>query len=142
MRKHVIAALLASCPLFAGAADWYKFNDSEERTDLVDRSTMVRKGNHVMSWSKVRFRVPQVYKGGEANGARYSSAMQFADFDCSKRAIYIIAVNYFEGSDVDGSLTYAEKPLPGELPFFAPVAPDSVGEAWMKYVCSSAKQKR
>lgn len=62
MRKHVIAALLASCPLFAGAADWYKFNDSGERTDLVDRSTMVRKGNHVMSWSKVRFRVPQVYK--------------------------------------------------------------------------------
>jgi hypothetical protein len=31
MRKHVIAALLASCPLFAGAADWYKFNDTEER---------------------------------------------------------------------------------------------------------------
>jgi len=87
MRKHVIAALLASCPLFAGAADWYKFNDTEERTDLVDRSTMVRKGNHVTTWSKVRFRVPQVYKGGEATGARYSSAMQFADFDCSKRAI-------------------------------------------------------
>ena len=142
MRKHVIVVLLASCPLFAGAADWYKFNDTDERTDLIDRSTIVRKGDHVTSWSKVRFRVPQVYKGGEANGAWYSSAMQFADFDCSKRAGYIIAVNYFEGSDVDGTLTHAEKPVPGELPFFTPVAPDSVGEAWMKFVCSFPKHKR
>jgi len=43
--------------------------------------------------------------------------MQFADFDCAKRAIYIIALNYFEGSDADGALAYAEKPVPGELPF-------------------------
>jgi hypothetical protein len=76
MREHVVAALLASCPLFAAATDWYKFNDTEERTDLVDRSTMARKGGHVTTWSKVRFRVPQVYKAGEANGARYSSARQ------------------------------------------------------------------
>jgi hypothetical protein len=141
MRKQIIAALFSLCPLLAEAADWYKFNENEERVDLVDRSTVVRKGTHVTSWSKVKFRVPQVYKGGEAAGALYSSAMQFADFDCARRAIYIIAANYFEGSDVDGSLTYSEKPIPGEQPYFVPVAPDSIGEAWMKYVCSSANRK-
>jgi hypothetical protein len=123
MRKQIIAALFSLCPLLAEAADWYKFNENEERVDLVDRSTVVRKGTHVTSWSKVKFRVPQVYKGGEAAGALY------------------IAANYFEGSDVDGSLTYSEKPIPGEQPYFVPVAPDSIGEAWMKYVCSSANRK-
>jgi len=48
------------------------FNDTDERIDLVDLSTLVHKGTDVTSWSKVKFRVPQVYKGGEANGTRYS----------------------------------------------------------------------
>lgn len=142
MRKQVIAILLTLCPLFAKAADWYKFNDTEERIDLIDRSSLVRKGVHVRSWSKVSFRAPQVYKGGEADGARYSSAMQFAEFDCAKRRIYIIAVNYFEGSDITGSLVHAEKPVLGEPPYFTPVAPDSAGETWMKNACASIKQRR
>lgn len=142
MRRPVTAVLLASCPFFAVAADWHKFNDTEERIDLIDRSSLVRKGTHVTSWSKVSFRVPQVYRGGEASGARYGSAMQFANFDCVKRTIYIIAVNYFEGSDVDGALVHAEKPLLHESSLFTPVAPDSVGEAWMKSACSPVKQKK
>ena len=140
MRKQIAAALLASCPLFAVAADWYRFNETGERTDLLDRSTLIRKGQHVTSWSKVSFRTPQVYRGGEADGVRYRSAMQFADFDCSKRTIYIVAVNYFAEDDADGSVIHVEKPVPGERPFFTPIAPDSVAEVWMKHACARTKR--
>lgn len=140
MNNPIILVLLVLCAPLALAADWQKFSETADRSDLLDRSTLVRKGEHVRSWSKVSFSTPQVFKGGGADGVRYNSALQFADFDCDSREIYMILVNYFGGHDADGQLLHTEKPVPGERPTFMPVAPDSIGESWMKMACSMVKR--
>ena len=142
MKTTIIFVLLAAGMPLASAADWQKYNETEERFDYLDRSTVVRKGGNVRSWSKVNFAEPQVFKGGSGDGTRYSSAMQFGDFDCKARELYMVMVNYYAGPDADGGVVQSEKPTPGERPAFMPVAPDSVGESWMKKVCGEAKRKK
>ncbi len=142
MRKSIFLGLFMLVHPVAFAAEWRKFSETELRSDYIDRSTLARKGKHVRSWSKVAFSAPQVFRGGAADGIQYRSALQFADFNCESRELYVIAVNYFAGLDADGALLHSEKPMPGERPAFTPIAPESVGESWMKQACSAPDRQK
>lgn len=142
MKKLLFFVLLGVCASSTFAADWKKLSETESRSDFLDRSSVSRKGVHVRSWSKVKFRAPQELKGRVSEGTHYSSALQFADFDCDARELYLVSVIYYAGTDVNGRLLHSEKAARGEVPSFTPVAPGTVGETWMKNACNKPNKNR
>lgn len=134
--KTILLALNLVCSANASAAEWEKITTSDDSTHYVDREGVVRKGSHVRSWTKVTFDGPQTYKGGQSNGTKYGSMLQYADIDCDTREMYIVSALYYVGADGEGKVAVAERPTPGEQPNFSPIVPGSVGEVWMKYVCN------
>ena len=142
MKTTIICLLLAVYAPSALAENWEKFSETDKRSDFIDSSSLVRKGTHVRSWSKVSFVEPQVYKGNLANGANFSSALQYADINCEAREMYMVKVVYYAGMDADGGVVVTENPTPGERAAFDPVTPGSVGDIWMRRACVQVKRKK
>ena len=119
-KKLAFAATLALCATPALASDWfYVGKNSYGSTYEIDRETLIRDGNSVTFWLRVKYGPgsPQ----GEADG--YTARRRA---DCTDRSYQDLQTEYMKNGDIQRTSDAEEKR-------FAP--PGSIAETVLKSAC-------
>jgi len=122
MRTSSIAFVgaLALIATEAHAANWQLLMSGAKTLVYIDTDTIVRDGSIATVWVRTKYRKP----------AKISEALDQTQYNCAtrqRRPLYV--VNYSPDGKNDGG------PAIGD---WAPVVPDSVGEATWELVCKAA----
>lgn len=133
IRAVMIVFGVAALPAFG--ADWTRIGvDAEANSWMVDRASMVREGDLVRAWKKTVFAVPQPYP---PNGKLISSILFLDVTNCAKRVVGVKASKLFTA---DGTVIAAHED-PDDRIQWQSVAPDTVIERAMQFVCDASRSK-
>jgi len=132
MHRYAIAALLAilSTASSAFASDWVTVGvDNEGNTWLVDKESLVREAGTVRAWRRIEFKQTKPYP---PNGEPIASVLFLDVTNCSRRMVGVKASKLIRR---DGSLITAHEDADADVKWVS-VAPDTVVEKGMRFVCS------
>ncbi|MBL8541165.1 MAG: hypothetical protein JNK68_12445 [Betaproteobacteria bacterium] len=134
-----LASLVAASvlPAPALAADWQLVATAKEGTIYVDAHGIVLKDKLRRAWDKWQYTEDQ--PGFPGSGIRaFRASKHLAWYNCEERSFAVAEVIYLDakGKSV-GQIT-----LEVDVTSFTPVAPDSVSESQLDFVCKSALKNK
>lgn len=128
----VLAVLLATMATNVLASDWEFVGVAKGLTVEVEKQSLTRDGAVVKAWTRA------VYDPAETEGAAtFKSDKRLYLFNCTKRLMALKQSTTFSDADFSGAVGEAVN-VPDPLLSWSEVAPDSVGEAILQFVCKHA----
>lgn len=118
------------------ASEWKSIGtDDKGNIWAVDRASIVAEGNIVRSWTRIDFKEQQPYP---PNGELIKHVLSLNVVNCDKHQIGVKASRLLR---VDGSVITAHEDTDSNIQWQT-VAPDTVVEKTMSYVCANAKKQK
>ena len=119
-------------PVSALASEWIRIGtDTDGNSWMVDRASLIRSGDVVRAWKRIEFARPSVYP---INGKLVSVALFLDLTNCAKRLVGVKASKLMAA---DGSVIAAHEDSDERVQWQS-VAPDSVVEKTMQFVCDGS----
>lgn len=138
MHKRLLAGLMALSlyAITSHASEWkYIGTDDKENIWAVDSSSIVADGNMVRSWTRIDFKEQQPYP---PNGELIKHVLSVNFVNCAKHQIGVKASRLLRA---DGSVITSHEDNDSNIQWQT-VAPDTVVEKTMSYVCGYAKSRK
>lgn len=118
------------------ASEWKSIGtDDKGNIWAVDKVSIVAEGNIVRSWTKIDFKEQQPYL---PNGELIKHVLSVNVVNCDKNQIGVKASRLLRA---DGSVITAHEDTDSNIQWQT-VAPDTVVEKTMSYVCANAKKRK
>ena len=125
--NRIVLALVLGLASGVAAAEWVSLGDAGNAELFVDRSTIVRSGDKATLWSVYALKAP-----GSANGVAYVSLKRQDEFDCKASLVRGLQISAHPQPLGEGAAVGSEN----RATSWAPVTPESPGEALWKIACS------
>ncbi|MGB4765837.1 MAG: surface-adhesin E family protein [Rugosibacter sp.] len=118
------------------ASEWKNIGtDDKGNIWVVDRASIVAEGDIVRSWTRIDFKEQQPYP---PNGELIKHVLSVNAVNCNKHQIGVKASRLLR---VDGSVITAHEDTDSNIQWQT-VAPDTVVEKTMSYVCAYTKSRK
>jgi hypothetical protein len=134
-----LACLALVFPIFAGSATWVEVGGNDSAVVLVDKDSLRRNQNKVKSWLKWQW-VKPVEVPNAFPVKLYQLEQQLQISDCQNNTLAIAqGIRYADafGNEVADSYAFEEKSW-----HFTEVAPETLGESIIKFVCKTAAKEK
>ncbi len=128
------ASFLAVCalPAAASAADWQRVATAKEGTIYVDARSIVLKDKLRRAWDKWQYAEDQ--PGFPGSGIKaFRASKHLAWYNCDERSFAVAEVVYLDAKGKG----VGQVALEVDAAAFSPVAPDSVSESQLDFVCKA-----
>ncbi|MBY0444975.1 MAG: hypothetical protein K2Q15_07190 [Burkholderiales bacterium] len=113
----------------AWAVCWVALDGGTEKNSFVDMCSIVTVGQYKKAWMKFEF--SQIQKNMKDNGHDYVKMLSLYYFDCDGKRFGMVNSNFYAN---DNSLVDSFKLNIGDVEM-TDVAPESIGDTLMTYVC-------
>lgn len=127
--KGILGVVLACAPAWAVCADWVQVATSQNTAVFVDRLTLLRHGSLIEAWTKYQ------YEKTNSTDSLFGSIIAYSIghevYDCSARQR---ATRLLLAYDPGGNVLKSENP---PTIHFVDAAPDTLGDAELRYVCGA-----
>lgn len=131
--------LLASAPsLGAQSNRWVMVGEGENVTVFADRVSLRRAGSRVRVWTKWRFATTREIEFFPDK--KYRSEKSLDVYNCSDRTSATLQAIYYADEDAGGEVIDSRSVAESRL-HFAELAPETVGEAILTFVCQASPKK-
>jgi len=129
MRKAVLILILATLSNSA-MADWVKFTEPQDKhfTIYINPPTIHKNGNQVRMWLLQDFNRTQISDGE----LPYLSLKAKYEYDCIEEQSRLISIIDYSKNMGNGAVTFSND---FESPKWESVAPETIDESLLKYVC-------
>lgn len=127
MTKILITVILLSTTSIASAASWNRVSESDERTFYLNTDSLKRNGNIVSAWTRSVIHTDLTKDGmsvGDYTQLRYI-------FNCKENTV---TSDFYIEYKASGKVINSESI---QFPKYAPIIPDSIGEAVFETVCNA-----
>ena len=121
---RVVFAMLLILAAIPARAEWVEIGESVSLTLYMDPATLGKEGNHRKAWVLYDFR--RRAASGEL------SARIFREFDCDRRRVRTLSVDYFPDSMAGGAVL-SKSDTPDE---WSDVAAKTVNSIELEYACA------
>jgi len=124
--KKIILTFLAIISIQANAVEWIPIADDESIKQLIDRSSIQRRGDIVYFWTMKNFKNIQ-YIGKY----KYMSIKQLKKINCKTKQLAFDYAYFLSKKDGEGDLVYTAEPEN----IYTPIPPESVAELQYTIAC-------
>ena len=135
MRALMIGiALLSMVPTVSLASDWQMVDWTDTAKFYVDAASITRSGDLVRAWTKSNYSKRQTHSSGK----KFFSSRNRVALRCEAKQMMMTSWAYLSESDLQGEVVESGQ-VPS--PVWEDVAPDTVAEMILIFVCANAPPK-
>lgn len=131
--------MAGSFPAVSLASTWVEVATNDSMTAEVDRESLRRKDSKVKVWVRWEYEAPADVAGAYPKKT-FQSLKSLAIYDCSNRTNANLQELFY--ADKNGGRVVHTNVIPEAVATNDELAPDSMGEAILRFVCEATSRKK